>query len=68
MAFIWLSERTADISLYSINQLVFAMETWRAFWKAGTGVRNNVFMSFVVQRNKWLHEISFLFSTQNYYP
>ena len=54
MCFVWISEQTAIISLYSINWLVFITETECVYWVVRTGSLCNstfcphsVFMCFV---------------------
>jgi len=37
MCFVWISEQTAIISLYSINWLVFITETECVYWAVRTG-------------------------------
>ena len=46
MCFVWISEQTAIISLYSINWLVFITETECVYWAVRTGYLDTIRIKF----------------------
>jgi len=49
MCFVWISEQTAIISLYSINWLVFITEVQRVYCAVRTGVLKKIQGNFTLQ-------------------
>ena len=60
MCFVWISEQTAIISLYSIDWLVFITETECVYCAVRTGYLNVIQFNFVLQRSKYNAEFVFL--------